>query len=104
MSPCDQHSGMCVSMSTVKESLKDLELKLEHQRGVFEGQMTKANSDIQDLGNKLRKEISDAIADIKKLIESKDAKAASKTWNIINGLISPTIVGIVLFLLTKLWK
>ena len=104
MATCSEHSGVCVNVNNMKNDIDELKGKLEHQRGYFEGQLTKTNTDVKELGDKLRDEIKTVVDDIKKIISEKETKSDNKKWIIISSLISPTIVGLILLVVTKLWN
>jgi CHASE3 domain sensor protein len=101
---CSQHSGCLIEISNIKEDVKELQNKLEYQRGVFEGQLTQTNNSVQDLGNKLRNEMKEAIKEIKDLIEKKETKANSNKVLIISTIVSPLIVGAILLVAQHFMK
>ena len=104
MSGCDQHSGICVNIQVMQSDIKDLQNKLEHQRGFFDGQLANTNNSVQDLGNKLRNEMKEAIKEIKDLIEKKEGKSDTKKWLIITSIVSPTLLAITILVVQHFWK
>jgi hypothetical protein len=94
--PCSEHSGICEKTKFLKEQIEELKMKQEHDKGFFEGWISKVNKDIDTLADELRKEIKESINEIKILIAKKEEKADNKKWILIGSLVSPIIVGLIL--------
>lgn len=101
--PCREHSGMCEKTKFLKEQLEALKLKQEHDRGFFEGWISKVNKDINNLADDLRKELRDSINEIKEIMKNKEEKKDNKKWILISSIVSPTLVGLVFWLLNKIF-
>jgi molecular chaperone DnaK (HSP70) len=91
-------------MENIKEDVRELQKKLEHQRGFFEGQLTTTNNSIQDLGNKLRSEMKEAIKEIKDLIEKKEGKSDNKKWLLFTSIGSPILVAVTMLVIQHFMK
>jgi CHASE3 domain sensor protein len=101
---CSSHSGLCTTTQFLEKSIQELQHKVEYQRGVLEGQIAATNNSVQDLGNKLRSEMKEAIKEIRDLIEKKETKTNSNKVLIISTIVSPIIVGTILLVVQHFAK
>jgi hypothetical protein len=104
MAQCSEHSGVCTSVSNINKDIDEIKAELNRYKGFVEGQLNGLSGEIRGIRKEMLDKLDATTKEIKDSIKETNTKTVTKTWNIINSLISPTIVGVVLFILSKLWK